>query len=74
MSTRNKLAITALLTAALLASAQLFAGTITPQIGGGLQFDGGIASQGVAAPPPSTCPGTGLDFSDACNSQYIGTL
>lgn len=36
-----------------------------------LLMDAGIAT---VSTPVVTCNGTGLDFTVACNSQYIGTL
>lgn len=41
----------------------------------GARFGGlGSIGKNKAIAPPATCSGTGLDFSIACNSQYIGTL
>ena len=56
MSTRNRIwAVAFSLLVIVLLSAQLYAATVTPQIGGGVgQFDGGVASQGVAAGPQPT--------------------
>jgi hypothetical protein len=31
----------------------------------------GASKPGVAAPPAPPCSGTGPDFADSCNSQYI---
>lgn len=35
---------------------------------------GSIGKKGTAAPPPSTCSGTGLIFNIPCNSQYVPIL
>lgn len=68
-----------LLAAILLTS--LFAGIAAAQLGNGLNLPNlqgglngpGIQSGGSGGNPPPACSNS-LDFSDACNSQYIGVL
>lgn len=41
----------------------------------GYRFGGlGAIGKGKGVTPPATCSGTGLIFTSACNSQYIGIL
>lgn len=42
--------------------------TLTP---GGMMAQLVNPCSNTAVPPPVTCSGTGLDFSAACNSQYV---
>lgn len=52
-SSRARVLVAAITLLTVTVSARLYAGTITPQIGGGIgQFDGGISSQGVVAAAP----------------------
>ena len=57
--------------------ARIYANTITPQIGGGInQFDGGMSNSGAPAAPLTPCTSTGIfDLSNTCNDIYfIGAL
>jgi hypothetical protein len=64
----------------LLAAALLLASTLarsdglTPSGGLASGFTGGISRFGAVAPPATPCSGTGLIFTVACNSQYIGII
>ena len=52
-------------------------GSVTPQQGtGGIgyTFDGGINGPNSSGAPPVGCVGTGYDFTNSCNSQYIATF
>ncbi len=75
MSTRIRLAVTGLLLQAFAAVA--VADGINPSgvgqnLGGGLNFDAGISkSGGGVVTPPTGCTGTGADFTNSCNSQYL---
>ena len=40
----------------------------------GIGFNDGISNVGAGAAPATPCSGTGLNFSVACNSQYIGII
>ena len=68
-----------LILALLLFGVELYANTITPQIGGGIsQFDGGIGTQGAAtvivgcASP--TAPNGVLDLSQCSNASYAAVI
>lgn len=75
MSTRSKIAAALLLLGlATVARADGLSTSVTPQLGGGIGgFDGGISFKAITQ-AVTGCSGTGLIFSVACNSQYVGIL
>ena len=71
------LLIIALLIAATIARSE---GIYNPTAGGWFSFTGGVGGGGAisngggGSAPAVPCSGTGLNFSVACNSQYIGII
>ncbi len=70
ISTRNKVAIAALLLSGSGALAAGLSGSMTPQIGGNLGsgFDGGLSGQAQVSTPTIPCSQTGLIFTSGCNA------
>ena len=76
MRTFSKVLLAALLLAAMTAArGDGLSTSMSPQTGGGIGgwFDGGLSYQKASGSPPPVCSNS-LDFSQSCNSQYIGAL
>ena len=74
MLTRSRIVLIAVLLSTSAVRSDGISMSVTPQGGGGIGgFDGGISAASVGGSPPPSCSNK-LDFTQACNSQYIPVI